>query len=509
MQFNRSINSVALMLTALGSIIGSGWLFGPMFAAQVAGPAAVLTWVIGGILMMIIALNFAELATAFPVAGGMVRFADFSFGPLMSFTVGWMVWLSSVVVAPVEVLAMLQYATNYFPGLIEPSTRVLTSSGMVAAATLMAVMVVLNFYGAKFFSRTSTVMVLLKLIVPIVVLCTLFSLDFHTENFSAQGFMPQGWHGVLAALPLGGVIFSYIGYSSAIQLAEEAKNPQRAIPFAIIGSLSICIVLYVLLQLSFVAALPSSAFAHGWAQLKFAGDLGPFAGILAALGIGWLVFVIYGDAIISPFGTAYIYTAATARVSYAMVETKFFPEFFKKLNLHGVPARALLVNYGVGLILFLPFPGWQSMVSFIISCFVISYIIGPIALITLRHTHAEQPRPFLLPGAPFLAALGFYISNLLVYWTGWNTVWKLMVALAVGMVVFIIRYLQGYIPRPAVRWRRTLWLLPYFIGMGLISYYGAFGGTGAIAFGWDFLVMGIFSLWIFMWAVKCGRANTA
>ena len=417
MKFQRSISTVSLLFSAVGSIIGSGWLFGSLYAAQVAGPAAILSWIIGGLLMVVIGLTFAELATAFPVAGGVVRFAEFSHGPLMSFTIGWMVWLSSVVVAPVETLALIQYAANYIPGLMHKvdNIPVLTARGIGFAAVLMFIMSYLNLQGAKFFSRISDTMVVIKLIVPILTIIVLFYLDFHPSNFHAVGgLMPYGWHGVLAALPLGGVIFSFIGYSSAIQLAEETKNPQRAIPLAIIGSLVLCIILYALLQIAFIAALQPEYLQNGWQNLSFKGDSGPFAGILATFGVTWLVLVIYADAIISPFGTGYIYTAATARVNYAMCQTGFFPSFLKKLNKRGVPMRAIMINYLVGLVLFLPFPGWQSMVSFIISCFVISFSIGPIALMTLRQTHAQHLRPFRLPIAKVIAGLAFYICNLLI-----------------------------------------------------------------------------------------------
>ncbi|MFX8840765.1 amino acid permease, partial [Acinetobacter baumannii] len=88
----------------VGSVIGSGWLFGPLYAAQIAGPAAVISWILGGLLMIVIALTFAELGSAFPVAGGMVQYAQYSHGPLVSFITGWMVWISSVTVAPVETI---------------------------------------------------------------------------------------------------------------------------------------------------------------------------------------------------------------------------------------------------------------------------------------------------------------------------------------------------------------------------------------------------------------------
>ena len=95
MKLQRSLSSVALLFTAVGGIVGSGWLFGPYYVAQIAGPAAVLAWIVGGILMMFVALTFAELSTMYPVAGGMVHFGRLSHGSLLAYCIGWMVWLNS------------------------------------------------------------------------------------------------------------------------------------------------------------------------------------------------------------------------------------------------------------------------------------------------------------------------------------------------------------------------------------------------------------------------------
>src|SRR5690242_5872305 len=147
MKFIRSIGTFSLLFAGIGSVIGSGWLFGPLYGAQIAGPGAILSWVIGGLLMIIIALTFAELGTAFPVAGGMVQYAQYSHGPLVSFMTGWMVWISSVAVAPVEALAILQYSANYIPNLVTKinNTTVLTGTGILAGAAIMLVMCLLNY----------------------------------------------------------------------------------------------------------------------------------------------------------------------------------------------------------------------------------------------------------------------------------------------------------------------------------------------------------------------------
>lgn len=507
MTFQRSISPLGLLFAGVGSVIGSGWLFGPLYAAQIAGPAAILSWIIGGLMMIIIALTFAELGTAFPVAGGMVQYAQFSHGPLVSFMTGWMVWVSSIAVAPVETMGLLQYAGNYIPGLVTKvaNTTVLTHLGIVVGAAVMFLMCFLNYHGAKFFSRSNTVITIIKLIVPIATLCVLIFMDFHASNFTSAtsgGFMPDGWHGILAALPLGGVIYSFIGSNTVLQLAGETKRPQFSIPMALIGSVIFCILLYVLLQVAFVGALHPDALTNGWAKLHYTGDSGPFAGILMAFGLAWFVIVIYGDAIISPFGTGFIYTAATARVTYGLSKISFFPKFFQQFNKKGVPTRAIIINYLVGLLLFLPFPGWQSMVGFIISCFIISYIIGPIALIGLRKMQPNQARPFRLPCANLIALLAFYACNLLIFWTGWWTVYHMMIAMGIGLVWFIIHCYREGDNLLRKQWRNSWWIFPYLMGMCIISYFGTFGqGTGKIPFGIDFAVVGAVTLITFYLAL--------
>lgn len=514
MKLQRSISSIGLLFAAVGGIVGSGWLFGPMYAAQIAGPAATVSWVLGGVLMLFIAFTFAELATTYPKAGGMVHFGSMSHGPVISFTIGWMIWLSSVVVAPVETLALLQYAANYVPTITHTIGHVtmLTATGVAYAAVLMIIMVFLNAMGAKFFSKSSTMIVTIKLIVPILTLIVLFVIDFHKTNFTEfGGFAPFGWKGIITALPLGGVIFSFIGYSPAIQLAGEAKNPQKAIPFAIVGAVSVCIILYVLIQMAFVGAMKPEFLAHGWAHLSFSGDAGPFAGILAAFGVTWLVVVIYADAFISPFGTAYIYTASTSRVSYALSEVGFFAKTFSGLNKNNVPLKAMLLNFCVGMLLFLPFHAWQSMVEFLISCFIIAYSIGPIALYVMRHKDSKTKRPFRVPFYQAICLIAFYVCNMLLMWTGWQTIKHLLMAIVVGVIVLLYKIFNDKTDQWQGQWKKSWWLIPYISGIGIITCLSSFGGgENVIPFGIDFFVMAALTIVIFVCAIKsasCGDST--
>src|SRR5262249_22918286 len=118
---HRHLGRTGLLFAGVGSIIGSGWLFGALNASKIAGPAAILSSVLGRSMILLIGLTYAELGTMFPVSGGVVRFPHFAFGSFASYMMGWITWLAAASVAPVEVEAALQYASNNIGGLAHAS----------------------------------------------------------------------------------------------------------------------------------------------------------------------------------------------------------------------------------------------------------------------------------------------------------------------------------------------------------------------------------------------------
>src|ERR1700691_5060412 len=111
-QLKRSVGFYGLMLVSLGSIIGSGWLLGALNAAEKAGPASVLSWILAAFMLALLALTYAELGATYPVAGGSGRFPYYSHGPIAGFTAGWAAWLQAVFIAPIEVLAAITYVNS-------------------------------------------------------------------------------------------------------------------------------------------------------------------------------------------------------------------------------------------------------------------------------------------------------------------------------------------------------------------------------------------------------------
>jgi len=503
----RDVGRSGLLFASLGGIIGSGWLFGALYSAQSAGPAALISWVIGGLAVLLLALIYAELGSTFPVAGGVARFPHLSHGSLVSFTTGWVAWLAYVTVAPIEVEAALQYASNYLPWLthVVNNTVVLTASGYGVAAALMLVFVLINLVGVKQMADTNTVIGWWKLAIPALTVFALIIVGFNGSNLTAfGGFAPYGAKGILSAVSTSGVIFSFLGFRQAVELGGESDNPKKNIPFAVIGSVLIGLVLYVFLQLALLGAVSPSHLAQGWASLSFPGHFGPFAGLATTLGLSWLAILLYTDAIISPGGTGLIYTSSTARLTYALARNRYLPKWFTTVSLRGVPIWSILFTFLIGMVVFLPFPGWQSLVGFITSASVLSYGIGPIALAAIRNQQPEIERPYKLPWARFWSPIAFIISNLIVFWTGWNTDFKLFLAVLLGFVVLALAYSnQPENDRPQLSLGNGLWLFPYFIGMAVLSYLGSFGGgLNVLPFGLDMLVVAAYSLVIYYWAIR-------
>ena len=522
-KLRREVGLVGLLFASVGSIIGSGWLFGALTASLIAGPGALLSWVFGAAAVLLLALIHAELGGMFPVAGGSVRFPHYAFGSLIGFASGWFAFLGSVTTAPIEVEAALQYATNYIPGLMTANggTPVLTGTGYLVAALLMLVFSGINLMGVRWLAETNKVAVWWKIAIPVLAVVVLMAVSFHPGNFTAGGgFLPFGWKGVFVAIASGGVIFAYLGFEQAIQFGAESRDPRRNIPLAVIGSIVLGVVLYIALQVAFTAALDPRQLEGGWNAVAFKGQgqiFGPFAGLAVALGLGWLAFLLYVDAVISPGGTGLLYVGSASRLTFALARNRYIPGLFALLTERRVPILSIVFVFLVGMLVFLPFPGWQELVGFITSATVITYAMAPLALGALRHQDPRRDRPYRLPFGGVLAPLGFAVANELILFSGWTVVWKLLVAIVMGFALLAISMLTSSPERrPSLDWASARWLWPYLVGLGVISYLGSFdtstpstipliglsGPRNLLPFGRDVLVMALFSVAVYVIAMR-------
>jgi amino acid transporter len=362
--FRRDVGLMALMFVSLGSIIGSGWLLGALTAATSAGGASIVSWLLAGVIIVLLALVHSELGAAYPLAGGTGRWPRLAFGSLGGFTAGWVAWLQAVTIAPIEVEAALSYLDHKWHGLIN-DVGALTPMGLGAAAALMLLFTIINILGVRWLAESNRIAVLWKVAVPILTIVVLIVVSFRASNFTAGGgFAPYGAHGVLAALPLG-VVFALQGFEQAAQLAGEARDPQRNVPRAVIGAVIVGTVLYLALEVAFIGALNPGNLAQGWANPVGKGDFGPYATLATGLGLGWLAVILYIDAFVSPAGTGLIYVGTSARLSYALGHAGYIPKGVSQISSRGVPYTSIILAFVMGLICFLPFPSWHSLVSLV------------------------------------------------------------------------------------------------------------------------------------------------
>jgi amino acid transporter len=505
---------VGLLFASVGSIIGSGWLFGALNASIAAGPAAVISWALGGVMILLIALVYAELGTMFPLSGGVVRYPHMSFGSFASYTTGWITWVAVATTAPIEVEAALQYGTKYAPFTHEhtvsggETVHTLTALGYATAVVLMAVFVVINYYGIRWFARVNNVLVWWKLGIILLVIVAFVVTAFHPGNFNDYGFAPQGQHGIFTAIATSGIVFSYLGFRQGIELAGETDNPRRNVPIAVIGSVLLTGLIYIALQVAFIGSLDPKILADSgsWANLSYGGDFGPLASLASLLGLSWLAILLYIDAVVSPGDTGLIYTTITARISYAAARNGNAPSALARTTNRGVPLISLILAFVVGLIVFLPFPSWQQLVGFITSATVLSFASGPLVLVALRKQLPDETRPFRLPGSHVIPVLAFFASNLIIYWSGWQVDWKLFVSVLLGLVLLVVFHLTGQVSAPKLDFKAgAAWLLPWLGGLALMSYLGDFpeksvgaGNRGLIGFELSISLIFVFSVIIYL-----------
>ena len=202
----------------------------------------------------------------------------------------------------------------------------LTSPGLAIAAVLVIIYFLLNFWSVKLFAHSNAAITVFKLVVPAATGLALIASGFHSENF---GVHLEGdphtidFAAVLNAVATAGIVFSFNGFQSPVNLAGEARNPSRSIPIAVLGSIGLAAVVYVILQIAYLGAIPPELLAKsGWHGIDFRS---PFAELALLVNLNWLAMLLYADAFVSPSGTGITYTATTARMLYGMQRNGTLP----------------------------------------------------------------------------------------------------------------------------------------------------------------------------------------
>ncbi|MCI2414481.1 MAG: APC family permease [Candidatus Aramenus sp.] len=460
-QLRKSLNRFEMLFLSLGGVIGSGWLFGSLYTAAYAGGAAFISWIIAGILVIFVGLAYAEISSSIPKTGGIVRYPHYSHGGFVGYLIAWAYFLSAVSVPAIEASATVTYLSYFVPSLTYPN-GVLTPEGIALSYLLLIIFFFLQYAGVKVLGAVTHGAGWWKLIVPTFTAIFALAFLYHPSNFTAGGgFFPSpsnvvegfsGFAAVLYAIPTTGVIFSYLGFRQAIEYGGEGKNPKKDVPFAVVGSLLIGLALYTLLQVAFTGAINWSAAGvtvGNWTGLTNSNIThGPFLFIFQHSGVAGQVvglfalwsYILSIDAVISPAGTGWIYIGTAGRTIYGFAANGYLPGVFLKIGRTKVPVISFIAATAIGAIFLLPFPAWIALVGFISSATVFTYIMGGIGLQTLRKTAPDLKRNYRLPGASIIAPIATLAAGLIVYWSGFTTLFYVVTAVFIGLPIFFGYY---------------------------------------------------------------------
>jgi amino acid transporter len=418
---SRQLGLRSLTLAVVTSTIGSGWLFAPFYAARSAGPAALGAWLLGGVLAFSLALVFAELGSLVSSSGALAQIPLLSHGRTAGFIGGWSAWIAYLALPTIEVLAVMQYLASSFPWLTADggSGQVLSGPGLALATALLALLAWINLAGVGWLARWLDGLTAWKLAIPLVISVTLMLASGHWGNLAASRQAPgETLQGMVTAISSGGILFSLLGFRTAMDLAGETRQPQRTVPLAMALGLGISLGIYLILQLAFLVSIPPDQLAGGWARLELTAHGGPLVALAMGLGLGWVARLLLLDAVISPSATAMAYMGASARVSWMMGRCGLLPSSLGRLNRQAVPSVALLVSLVMGVLMLLSGPSWQTVVSFLTATLVIALAMGPVSLVALRQQLPDAHRAYRLPWAGAWCSSAFVLATWAISWCG-------------------------------------------------------------------------------------------
>ncbi len=498
-------------LTGIGfsNIVGSGWLFAAMYAAQTAGPASLLSWVGAGLLCGLVALVMIELGASRPEGGGTVRWPLLANGRLVGTLVGWSTLLS-VGGTAAEISAIMQYTAHYVPGLYNGHT--LTLGGLGLAAGLSVLLTALNWFAVRMFARMNNLISIFKIAVPIVTVLALLASGWHSGRLTDHGgFAPYGYVACLSALAGGGIVYSVNGFQAPLDFSGETRNPRRTLPWAVLAGIGLALLMYLALQVAYLFTVPEHLLGGGWKGVSFDS---PFGQLALVLNLHWLSSLLYADAVLSPGGSAYVGVAIDARHTYALAKNGTIPRYFMKVHEgSGMPRRALVINLVVIVLFLLPFGGWQDIVSVMGDMYLLIYAASAVAVAVFR-TGAGGGTAGWVRGLRWIAPLSFVVASEFVYWSGWHDLRLALPLVLVGLLLFLgmrrpgarAAKSDGAGPRRplAAELRTGAWLVVYLLALTALSWLGTFKGSGHLPAPYDSLAVAAVALAVFFWAVRSG-----
>ncbi|MEU1818190.1 amino acid permease [Streptomyces roseifaciens] len=396
----RSLGMWQLTMISIGATLGTGIFVVLGEAVPDAGPAVVISFVLAGITALFSALSYAELAGTIPVSGSSYSYAYATLGEIIAWVCGWCLILEYGVSVAAVAVGWGQYLNELLEGTIGVTIPAALANppgadgGIFNLPALLVVLLCMAFLigGAKESARANTIMVGVK-IVALLLFCAVAFMGIRAGNYAP--FMPLGLGGVSAAGAT--LFFSYIGFDAASTAGEEAKNPKKDLPKAIMLSLLIVTVLYVLVAAVAVGAMP-------WGD--FEGSEAALAGIMKDVtGQSFWAVLLAAGAVIAIASVVLTVLYGQTRILFAMSRDGLVPKAFAKVNRKGVPmANTVIVSLFCGVLAAAVPLGQLADATSIGTLF--AFALVNVAVIVLRFTRPDMHRSFQVPLSGVRIAIG-------------------------------------------------------------------------------------------------------
>ena len=427
----RSMGLLPLTMFSVGSIVGTGIFVILGTAVPKAGPAVIVSFVLAGITCLFSALSYAEMAGSIPISGSSYSYAYATMGELVAWVCGWCLMLEYGVSVAAVAVGWGQYINEIasLVGLKIPDEFALPPGGggvvNIPAIIVVLLAAVLLIRGVSESAKVNTILVLTKIVILIFFMVIAFT-AFNAGNFTP--FFPLGFGGVAAAAAI--VFFSFIGFDTAATAGEEAKNPARDLPRAILLSLLIVTLLYVFTALAAIGAKP-------WEGFEGSGGDAVLATILVDVtGQAWPAVILSVGAVISIFSVVLAVMYGQTRILFAMGRDGLLPPVFTKVSKKTqAPVTNTLIVAGIIVVLagFLPLDALASATS-IGTLF--AFMLVNVGVIILRKTKPDLPRSFKTPFWPVTPILGVAFCVWLLISLEGETWVTFSIWLAIGLVIY-------------------------------------------------------------------------
>ncbi|MBG0817323.1 amino acid permease [Planomonospora sp. ID82291] len=427
-----------LVMLSVGATLGTGIFVILGQAVPLAGPAVVASFALAALTALFSALSYAELAGTIPVSGSSYSYAYATLGEFTAWVCGWCLMLEYAVSVAAVAVGWGEYLNRFIEdvsGLRLPAAIIHSPGDQGGVVNVTAVLIValatwLLLRGASESAAVNAFFVLVKIAV-LLFFCAVAFTAFRAGNLAP--FAPMGVAGVTAAA--GQVFFSYIGFDAASTAGEEARNPTRDLPWAIIISLALVTVVYVLVALAAVAAMPWREFDSDGTEASLALIAGQ------ATGATWPALVVSFGAVIAIASVVLTVLYGQTRILFAMSRDGLIPKIFQRVDpRRRVPAaNTLIVSLFVSVLAGLIPLGQLAEATSIGTLF--AFALVNVGVLVLRRTRPELPRSFRAPFSPLTPLLGAGFCVLLMLQLDGSTWIAFALWTAVGLAVY---FLYGY-----------------------------------------------------------------